>query len=214
VHHTLDHLVDSPLQIYSQFYWRTETVLMSNGPRDTVDYIYGHPQVIAQCRKWLTQNFPEAELREAPSTSQAAAFACEHPASAALGTALGAELQGLKIIETSIDDVASQARFIVLGRRPAPPTGQDNTMLMVTARDKVGALREILDAFVKEGVNVRQIESRPVPVEESAAQTHVRFFLEVTGHCHDPSLKKALDEVLSDGDAIKVLGSYPISALE
>jgi chorismate mutase/prephenate dehydratase len=214
VHHTLDHLVDSPLQIYSQFYWRTETVLMSNGPRDTVDYIYGHPQVIAQCRRWLTANFPDAELREAPSTSQAAAFACEHPASAALGTALGAELQGLKIIATSIDDVASQARFIVLGRRPAPPTGQDNTMLMVTARDKVGALREILDAFVKQGVNVRQIESRPVPVEESAAQTHVRFFLEVTGHCHDPGLKKALDEVLSDGDAIKVLGSYPISVLE
>src|SRR6478752_4222 len=143
VHHTLDHLVESPLQIYSQFYWRTETVLMSNGPRDTVDYIYGHPQVIAQCRKWLTLNFPDAELREAPSTSQAAAFACEHPASAALGTALGAELQGLKIIAASIDDLASQARFIVLGRRPAPPTGQDNTMLMVTARDKMGALREI-----------------------------------------------------------------------
>jgi chorismate mutase/prephenate dehydratase len=87
-------------------------------------------------------------LREAPSTSQAAAFACEHPASAALGTALGAELQGLKIIATGIDDVASQARFIVLGRRPAPPTGQDNTMLKVTARDKVGALREFLDAYV------------------------------------------------------------------
>jgi chorismate mutase/prephenate dehydratase len=41
----------------------------------------------------------------------------------------------------------------------------------------------------------------------------VRFFLEVTGHCHDPALKKALDEVLSDGDAIKVLGSYPASTL-
>lgn len=211
VHHTLDHLVDSPLQIYSQFHWRTETVLMSNGPRDTVDYIYGHPQVIAQCRRWLSLNFPEAELREAPSTSQAAAFACEHPASAALGTALGAELQGLKIIATSIDDSASQARFIVLGRRPAPPTGNDNTMLMVTARDKVGALLEILEAFVKQGINVRQIENRPVPVDESAAQTHVRFFLEVTGHCHEVGLKKALEEVVSDGDAIKVLGSYPAS---
>lgn len=212
VYHTLDHLVDSPLQIYSQFHWRTETVLMSNGPRDTVDYIYGHPQVIAQCRKWLGQNFPDAELREAPSTSQAAAFACEHPASAALGTALGAELQGLKIIATSIDDSASQARFIVLGRRPAPPTGNDNTMLMVTARDRVGALLEVLQAFAKQNINVRQIENRPVPVDESASQTHVRFFLEVTGHCHDPALKKALDEVLSDGDAIKVLGSYPASA--
>ncbi|TLD71195.1 ACT domain-containing protein [Phragmitibacter flavus] len=211
VHHTLDHLVDSPLQIYSQFLWRTETVLMSNGSRDTVDYIYGHPQVIAQCRKWLTVNFPDAELREAPSTSQAAAFACEHPASAALGTALGAELQGLKIIASSIDDSASQARFIILGRRPAPATGNDNTLLMVTAHDKVGALFEILEAFVKQGINVRHIENRPVTTDEVGLPSRVRFFLEVTGHCHDEGLKKAQEDVGGDGAHIKILGSYPVS---
>jgi chorismate mutase/prephenate dehydratase len=185
---------------------------MSNGPRETVDFIYGHPQVIAQCRKWLAQNFPDAELREAPSTSQAAAFATEHPNSAALGTALGAELQGLKIIAASIDDSASQARFIVLGRRPAPPTGDDNTMLMVTARDKVGTLMEILEAFVKQSINVRQIENRPVPGDDDAAHHHVRFFLEVTGHCHDPALAKALDAVNKEGSTVKVLGSYPASS--
>lgn len=211
VHHTLDHLIESPLQIYSQFLWRTETVLMSNGPRETVDYIYGHPQVIAQCRKWLSQNFPDAELREAPSSSQAAAFACEHPASAALGTALGAELQDLKIIAASIDDSASQARFIVLGRRPAPPTGNDNTMLMVTISDRVGALLDILNAFVKEGVNVRQIENRPVPSENGIGHQAVRFFLEVSGHFQDESLKKALECVGADGGSIKILGSYPVS---
>jgi len=212
VHHTLDHLVDSPLQIYAQILWRTETVLMSNGPKESVDYIYGHPQVIAQCRKWLAQNFPEAELREAPSTSQAAAFASEHPHSAALGTALGAELQGLKIIATSLDDSATQARFIVLGRRSAPPTGQDNTLLMVTTRDKVGALLEVLEAFVQQGINVRQIENRPVPGDDDASHHHVRFFLEVTGHCNDASLSKALDTVNKDGSTVKLLGSYPASS--
>jgi chorismate mutase/prephenate dehydratase len=212
VHHTLDHLVESPLQIYSQILWRTETVLMSNGPRNSVDYIYGHPQVIAQCRKWLAQNYPDAELREAPSTSQAAAFATEHPNSAALGTALGAELQGLKIIATSIDDSASQARFIVLGRRAAPPTGDDNTMLMVTTRDKVGALMGILESFVKHGINVRQIENRPVPGDDSAAHQHVRFFLEVSGHCHDEALAKALSGLNGEGATVKILGSYPASS--
>lgn len=211
VHHTLDHLVDSPLQIYSQFLWRTETVLMSNGTKDTVEYIYGHPQVIAQCRKWLSVNFPDVELREAPSTSQAAAFASEHPASAALGTALGAELQGLRIIASSIDDSASQARFIVLGRSPAPATGDDNTLLMVTTQDKVGALLEVLEAFVKQGINVRQIENRPVPGDETAAHSRVRFFLEVSGHCQDEALKTAMDEARSEGANIKVLGSYPAS---
>ena len=214
VHHTLDHLVDSPLQIYSQFFWRTETVLMSNGPRESVDYIYGHPQVIAQCRRWLAQNFAEAELREAPSTSQAAAFACEHPNSAALGTSLGAELQGLKVIATSIDDSASQARFIVLGRRHAQPTGNDNTMLMVTARDKVGSLLEILEAFVQQSVNVRQIENRPMPTDDAPQHTHVRFFLEVTGHVHDETMRKALEKLQADGNSIKMLGCYPASLAE
>ena len=214
VHHTLDHLVESPLQIYSQFLWRTETVLMSNGPRETVDFIYGHPQVIAQCRKWLAQNFPDAELREAPSTSQASAFACEHPNSAALGTALGAELQELKIIATSIDDNASQARFIIMGRRHAPPTGNDNTLLMVTARDKVGTLMEILEAFVKQGINVRQIENRPVPGDGSASHIHVRFFLEISGHLHDANLKKSLDVLAAGGTSAKVLGSYPAASWE
>jgi chorismate mutase/prephenate dehydratase len=212
VHHTLDHLVNSSIQIYAQFLWRTETVLMSNGPRNTVDYIYGHPQVIAQCRKWLLQNFPEAELREAPSTGQAAAFACEHPNSAALGTALGAELQGLKVIAASIDDCVSQARFIILGRRSAAPTGNDNTMLMVTTRDKVGALLEVLEAFAGQGINVRQIENRPVLTDDAATQTHVRFFLEVTGHSQDANMKEALDQLTKDGGAIKILGSYPASS--
>jgi chorismate mutase/prephenate dehydratase len=82
---------------------------------------------------------------------------------------------------------------------------------MVTARDRVGTLLEILEAFVKQGINVRQIENRPVPADETAAQSHVRFFLEVTGHCNDDGLKTALDEVVNDGDAIKILGSYPAS---
>jgi chorismate mutase/prephenate dehydratase len=81
----------------------------------------------------------------------------------------------------------------------------------VTARDRVGALLEILKAFADYGINVRQIENRPVPVEESGSQTHVRFFLEVTGHCHDEALKKSVEIVVNEGDAIKILGSYPSS---
>jgi chorismate mutase/prephenate dehydratase len=75
----------------------------------------------------------------------------------------------------------------------------------------VGALFEILEAFVKQGINVRHIENRPVTTDEVGAVNRVRFFLEVTGHCHDEALKKALDDVGGEGAHIKILGSYPAS---
>jgi chorismate mutase/prephenate dehydratase len=84
-------------------------------------------------------------------------------------------------------------------------------MLMVTINDRVGALLDILNAFVKEAINVRQIENRPVPAENDIGHHAVRFFLEVSGHFQDESLKKALESVGAGGGSIKILGSYPSS---
>lgn len=137
VHHTLDHLVDSTLQICAQMLWRTET---------------------AQ-----------------PSKAESA-----------------------------------PARFIILGRRCSPQTGEDRTMLMVHAKDKVGALLEVLQVFASHGINVRQIENRPVAGD--AANNQARFFLEVNGHCQDASLVAAMADVSRQDARVKVLGSYPTPA--
>jgi chorismate mutase/prephenate dehydratase len=45
VHHTLDHLTDSPLQIYAEILWKTETVLMAQRSDTRIEVIHGHPQV-------------------------------------------------------------------------------------------------------------------------------------------------------------------------
>ena len=53
-----------------------------------------------------------------------------------------------------------------------------------------------------------------MPGDDAPSHIHVRFFLEVSGHCHDPALKKALDEVNAGGNTVKVLGGYPASNWE
>ncbi|MDZ4289451.1 MAG: ACT domain-containing protein, partial [Prosthecobacter sp.] len=104
-------------------------------------------------------------------------------------------------------EYASRARFIILGPRSGAPSGQDNTMLMVHARDRVGALLEVLQIFASRNVNVRQIENRPVPGDATGAQA--RFFLEVSGHHEDAALVDTVKDLEASGATVKVLGSYP-----
>ncbi len=207
VHHTLDHLVDSSLQIYAEILWRAETVVMAQSDTAEIEAVHGHPQVLAQCRPWLAERFPRALLAESPTSGAAAARALESSSQAALGTPLSAELHHLKIIATPPERLSTQARFIVLGTRSGAPSGKDNSMLVVHARDRVGALLEILKSFADHEVNVRQIENRPVPGD--AAGTQARFFLEVSGHLQDPPLAAAIDTLRRQGSTVQPLGSYP-----
>ena len=101
------------------------------------------------------------------------------------------------------------SRYIVLGRRASPATGDDSTMLMLEAPDHVGTLLHVLQSFVNQGVNVRHIQNRDMV---QATGGGACFFLEVSGHHDDVSLIAALEELRGQGTAVKVLGSYPASA--
>lgn len=207
VHHTLDHLVDSSLQIYAEILWKLETVVMAQQNDKTPSVIYGHPQMLAPCRAWLNASFPGVKLIETASSSLAATHAENEPGTAAVGTPLSAELHGLKIVSTTPREYATRARFIVLGNRSGAPSGNDNTMLMVHARDRVGALLEVLQIFAARQVNVRQIENRPVPDDQTGTQA--RFFLEISGHHEDAAIVSAIAELTALGATVKRLGSYP-----
>lgn len=99
-------------------------------------------------------------------------------------------------------------RFLILGRRPSPPTGDDSTLLCLRVADRLGALQHLLEPFVQHQINVRQIENRPSTPEDPTA----RFILEVCGHHSDANLISALAAIEAEGTKIKVLGSYPATA--
>jgi chorismate mutase/prephenate dehydratase len=209
VHHTLDHLAESSLQVYAEIHWRAETVLMTADPGAELQVIHGHPQLLAKCRPWLAGRFPDATLAECPGSGQAAALAAENPGHAALGTPLSAELHHLRVVATSPPEHASVARFIILGCRSGAPTGNDNTMLMVHSPDQVGALLKILQTFAEREVNVRQIENRPIHSAVRPRQDEARFFLEISGHSEDPPISAAIASLRAQSCSVKILGSYP-----
>ena len=208
VSHTLDLFVDSPLQICAQILMRIENGLMAAIPRDQIKTLYSHPQVFGQCRNWILRNFPEADLVEVSSTTRAAQLAKENAAqgAAALGGALAAEINGLTLLESSIQDRATNTtRFLVIGEKTCPPTGKDRTSILFAIHDRPGSLVRALQAFDQFQINMSKIESRP----SKRKDWEYVFYVDLAGHCDDPALRDAIAELERHCSMVKILGSYP-----
>ena len=206
VTHTLDMFVDSDLKIVSQILLRIQQCLMSNSPLAKLKKLYVHPQSLAQCRGWLQKHLPRVEIIETSSNARSAEMAAAEKFSAALGGVLAAEKYGLNVLAQDIQDNAvNVTRFLVLGRRCSPPTGDDRTSLMVSVADKAGALHEAIAAFRKNKINLTKIESRP----SKRKAWEYFFFIDCAGHFQEPKVAKAIEELGRHCHFVKILGSYP-----
>jgi len=207
VTHTFDILVDSDLKICSQILLEISHHLLSKTTLEKIKTIYSNPQVFGQCRHWLKENFPQAELVEVTSTTRAAQMAARQAHCAAIGSSVAAKVYHLKVIKKDIEDTAHNiTRFLVLATEDVPPTGKDRTSILFSIKDKVGALHAMLGPFRRHRINLTKIESRP---SKKKAWDYY-FFVDFEGHRLDSHIKRALDELEGMCKYLKILGSYPI----
>lgn len=207
VNYTLDMFVDSTLLIYGEVLLEVSHYLLSKtGRLEDITKIYSHPQPIAQCRHWLETNLPQVPVSEVTSTARAAEICATDPTTAAIASELAAQLYGLKIIKARIEDnVHNFTRFLVLSKKAPERTGKDKTSIMISVKDKVGALYDLLRPFASHGLNMTKIESRP---SRRKAWEYI-FFVDVEGHLDEEPVKKALEEIKGRCLFMKILGSYP-----
>ncbi len=206
VTHTLDMFVDSDLKVVAQIVLPVQHCLLSNSPRAEIKRLYAHPQSLGQCRIWVQNNLPRAEVIETSSNARSAELATNEKGSAAIAGVLAAEKYDLSVLEYDIQDNATNAtRFLVLGRTCSPPTGKDRTSIMVSVTHKVGALHNAIAAFRRHRINMTKIESRP----SKRKAWEYFFFIDFDGHYEDPKVVKTLSELSQHCNFVKVLGSFP-----
>ena len=211
ISYTLDVFMHSPLKISGEVSLRIHQNLMTQNEnwRD-VTTVYSHQQSLAQCRQWLDTNLPNAEQVPVSSNTEAARRAKDDPSAAAIAGALAAEIYGLAIAEKNIEDnLDNTTRFLVIGKQDVPPSGQDKTTLMISAKNRSGALYHLLAPLAENGLDMTRIESRP----SQNANWEYYFFMDIDGHVDDPNVAKALDELSLESQLIRVLGSYPKAIL-
>ncbi|MFC1809695.1 prephenate dehydratase [Candidatus Omnitrophota bacterium] len=208
VNHTLDMFMDSEIKICSEIMSEICHNLMSNSQLKDVTKIYSKSEVFGQCRIWLETNLPRVALVETASTTQAAKKAAQEEGAAAIASRLASSIYGLHLLEESIEDSAqNMTRFLVIGRKMPPPTGNDKTSIVLSIKDKIGALYDLLQPIKKNGINMTKIESRP---SKKKAWDYF-FFIDLAGHIEDELVKKTVTEMEDSVKFLKVLGSYPIS---
>jgi chorismate mutase/prephenate dehydratase len=206
VTYTLDCLADTNLRICAELYLPVVQCLMARVPRERIEKLYSHPQVLGQCRQWLHREMSGVEQIPVASTARAAELAAREENAGALAGKLAAELHGLRILETDVQDrQGNTTRFAVLGHGYGKPTGDDKTSLLFATQHKVGALYGALESFKRFGLNMTKIESRP---SRGKAWEYV-FFADVEGHAEDPAVKQAIEDMSHHCALVTVLGSYP-----
>ncbi len=207
VSHTLDLFVESPLTITAEIHVGIHHDLVSqSGDIRRITAVYSHPQALAQCRRWLELNLPEARQFSTPSTAAAAEKASREGGIAAIVSPVAAELYGLQVIRSGIEDnPTNTTRFLVISRTPPRASAGDITSILFSIkRDQVGALYHALEPFAQHGVNLTRIESRPTKVR---AWEYI-FFCDFEGNMGDETVAAAIEELRPRCDFVKVLGSY------
>ncbi|UJR79335.1 prephenate dehydratase [Sandaracinus amylolyticus] len=205
----IDALIEGGCRIRRELVLPIKHCLLSNVESlSEVRRVYSHPQALAQCRKYLANNLPQAQIVHTASTALAVREAGGDASGAAIGSSLAGEIMGVPVLREGIQDIAFNAtRFVMIGKDDAKPTGRDRTTFTFIIADETerGALRRTLGVLEDNGVNMTRIESRP---SRDRAWRYV-FVIDVEGHREDENVAAALAALETRVQALTVLGSYP-----
>jgi chorismate mutase/prephenate dehydratase len=202
---TLDELVEKNVFISSEFLLPINHVFLSNSKKNKIDKIYSHAQGFAQCRNWIENKYPKAELIEVQSTSKAAQLSFEEENSAAIASEFAAKEFSLTILEKNISDSKSnETRFVVISNKENSPQGKNKTSIVFGVKDKPGALFDAIESFKRFGVNMTKIESRP----SRKKNWEYLFFVDLDGNTTQKNILSALKELQEHCKDFKNLGSY------
>ena len=114
-----------------------------------------------------------------------------------------------EIVDGTPGERGSSSRYFVMARTATAITTSDRTTLMLRVEDKPGALVGALEPFRDAELNLNHLASRPA----SKGSEDVYFFVEVDGHARQEAFTEVLRELSRCCRAVKVLGSYPTTAL-
>lgn len=135
---------------------------------DSITSVYSHPQGLAQCDDFLS-HYPAWKHIETDSTSGAAEFvaAGKDPSRAAIASDTAAPIYHLDVIKSGIEtNPRNYTRFVVIARSGEIVSDAPNhASIIFTVANRPGALHDALGLFMKNGLNLTKLESRPIQGE-------------------------------------------------
>jgi len=207
--HTL--LPASGLYIVAEYFLPIRFQLLGlKGARiEDLTSVHSHVHALGQCRRIIRERGLKAVVAADTAGSAREVAAWGDPTRGALAPRLAAEIYGLDILASDVEDEKhNMTRFVVLSRTPEWPKAGGApcvTTFVFRTRNVPAALYKALGGFATNGINMTKLESYMV----EGAFTATQFLADVDGHPYDPPLARALEELTFFSKEMRVLGVYP-----
>jgi|TARA_B100001971_G_C18130782_1_gene504706 prephenate dehydratase len=204
---TLDRINYSDLKIKDEIIIPINHCLITLNDTQSINKIISHPQAIAQCSDFLHKNYPDAELQNTLSTSEAISKLKENNMlnTAAIAREEFTEDNSLKIVDKNIEDnELNMTRFVVISKQGnSEIENPKTTVVIIPNKDMPGLLYSLLGNFSNRNINLTKIESRPSRFKMG----EYIFFVDFIGSAGDDNVKECLESMKTKAD-VKILGTY------
>lgn len=208
IHHLLP---ESGLFVVGEHFQRVEHCLLGvrGASLDNLRRAHSHTVALGQVRHSLRSLglAPIVQADTAGAAQLVASWGREEDA--AVASSLAAQIYGLEILKTNIEDAShNTTRFYVTARQPLPRKPAEPNLMttfVFRVRNVPAALYKALGGFATNGVNLTKLESYMLAGQFVATQ----FLCDADGHPEQPPLERALEELTFFSSEVKVLGVYP-----
>ena len=168
--------------------------------------VYSHEQAINQCSEFL-QKLTGIRIIPVENTAVASEMVAKSGRNdvAAISSRSCAELYGLKVLESSIQDKGNNyTRFICISKNMEIYPGSDKTTIMMVLNHRPGALYRVMARLYALGINVTKLESRPLPDRDF----EFMFYFDLDTSIYSEEFVQLMCELDDLCEEFKYLGSY------
>jgi chorismate mutase-like protein len=208
VHRCYDLLLESSLHIAAEVILPISHFLIGcPGSRiENIETVESHPVALAQCEKFFDAN-PKIKRVAADDTAGSVRRVIESGdlSKASIAGKRAADIYGGVILQEHLEDhVENFTRFALLAQN-SDESGKGNKIsLVIRLAHRPGALHDALRPFVRRGIDLMKIESRPI--KERPWQYN--FYLDLQAPARESELRGALDEIRQQAEYVRYLGRY------
>lgn len=201
-----DLMVEHDFSIVRSTRIKVDHCLLAKRDHGEIREIFSHEQAVAQCADFL-KSLGNVKVTVCENTAIAAQTLAESERTdvAALSSKICADLYGLKILKSGVQDVGNNhTRFLCIGKQPEIYPGADKTSVMMILPHKPGALYKVLARLYALGINLLKLESRPLPERDF----EFMFYLDLETSVYSEEFAQLMSELGGICEEFKYLGSY------
>lgn len=208
VHGCYDLLLESSLGIVAEIIWPISHFLIGcrGASLETIETVESHPVALAQCERFFAAH-PHLNRVATDDTAGSVRRVVENgdTARAAIAGRRAANIYGGIILREHLEDHSENyTRFALLAPNPDASDRGNKISLIVRLAHRPGALHDALRPFVRRGIDLLRIESRPI----KGRPWQYNFYLDLQAPASESELRGALDEIRERAEEVRYLGRY------